>query len=82
MSHAARTALQAAGIDWREFVAKFQGGQWPHPDDAAHNERALIEGKLIVCRYMLHTGVEIVVATSGDRSSTAVLLVSEVRGEG
>ena len=82
MTLQARLAVQAAGTDWRALVAGFQGGRWPDPDDAAKNERALIEGTLILCRYMLHTGVEIVIATLADRSETWVLLRSEVSEKG
>jgi SAM-dependent methyltransferase len=76
----AATALAEAGIDAATLLRRYQTHDWG--DDNARqrglSEFAASNGLPIFSHYTLHGGTIILVATDGDRSTTHVLLPSEV----
>ena len=72
-------ALQAAGQDPSELLARHVVGDWGDLDeeDKQENELSLKQGFRLLSAYHLATGVKIWVITESDRSATTILLPSE-----
>jgi hypothetical protein len=57
-------------------IARHQAGDWGDvpPEDAAANDRALVDGTRILSAYRSAKGITFWTITEADRSSTCVLL--------
>jgi hypothetical protein len=73
----ARAALTDADV--RKALVSHMLGDWGDvcPEDAAANERALIEGTRLVSVYHSAAGLKFYLITEADRASTVVLLPEE-----
>ena len=72
-------AIKEAGEDPTSYLDRHITGDWGivPPNDAAANERALVNDDRIISSYALKTGGRIWIITEADRSSTAILLPEE-----
>lgn len=75
----ALAAATASGETLLPYLARHAKCDWGDVDnnDAAENDRALIEGTRLLSVYTLKNGAKIWVITEADRASTCVLLPSE-----
>lgn len=75
----ALTALQAAGKEPAEFLARHECGDWGTvcDEDRAENELSVERGFRIMSVYRLNDDVKIWIITEADRSSSTILLPSE-----
>jgi hypothetical protein len=72
-------ALQAAGQDPADLLARHNAGDWGDLDaeDKQENELSLKQGFRLLSAYHLTTGVKVWIITEADRSATTILLPSE-----
>jgi hypothetical protein len=68
--HAARF-LELSGQDADFFLDKHASGDWGE-DNAARNERALLDGYMVMSTYRTLRGQKLFVLTTADRSETRV----------
>jgi hypothetical protein len=75
----ALAALEKAGQQPGDFLARHVGGDWGEVDaeDARENELSLKYGWRLLSAYTLKNGTRIWVITEADRSSTCILLPEE-----
>lgn len=75
----ALNALQEAGTDGLEYLARHVRGDWGDLDDTDKRENDLNvrAGLRILSAYHLSTGVKIWIITEADRSTTTILLSEE-----
>ena len=72
-------ALKQANQDPKEFLARYQSGDWGNldDDDKQENELSVEKGFRILSAYTLTTSVKIWIITEADRSATTILLPDE-----
>lgn len=72
-------ALEQAGQDPVELLARHQGGDWGDlaEEDRRENELSLAQGFRLLSAYHLTTGVKVWIITESDRSATTILLPAE-----
>lgn len=72
-------ALQQAGQEPSELLARHLGGDWGDlsTEDKALNEQASVQGNRILSAYRLKSGVKVWIISEADRSATTILLPSE-----
>jgi hypothetical protein len=75
----ALAALEKAGQQPREFLARHVSGDWGEisPEDIAENELSLQHGFRLLSAYQTSAGEKLWVITEADRSSTCILLPEE-----
>ena len=83
MTDAAAAALEAVNIDPAILFSRHQQGDWGDVDEKMRqrNDLAAQQNQIVLSRYLLADGTEIVVTTTADRSSTLMLLMTEYRRE-
>ena len=81
---AAIEAMNSAGQNAREFLARHAKGDWGDvcPEDATANNQSLIDGSRLLSAYRLTTGEKIWLITeaaddNGNRASSTLLLPEE-----
>ncbi|MEM4381636.1 MAG: hypothetical protein QXX19_05345 [Candidatus Caldarchaeum sp.] len=72
-------ALDEAGQNLAEFLARHQRGDWGEvcPEDKEENELSLRHGLRLLSVYRTCKGVKLWVITEADRSATTILLPEE-----
>ena len=75
----ASKALEEAGQDARQFLARHLRGDWGDlcPEDVAENAFSLRRKLRLMSTYTLPTGVKLWIITEADRSATTLLLPEE-----
>jgi hypothetical protein len=75
----ALVALEKAGQQPGEFLARHAGGDWGEvpPEDIKENELSLQHGFRLLSAYRTNAGDKLWVITEADRSSTCILLLQE-----
>ena len=72
-------ALQEAGQEPSELLARHLGGDWGDlsAEDKELNDQAIAQGNRILSAYRLKSGLKVWVITEADRSSSTILMPSE-----